>query len=395
MSYVTIDQAPDTAGFAQSARVFASRGTIASRATRTILRKEIEDFDALPSAREAAYDLGQLIRAEERSSDLLHTKDIRVEDDGSLVFGDVAHTLTRPAFAALCRRLGYGSAANYLSDVPVDLRAYNLRRLLSDFAGNLRVCTRNDTEDARQVYAVVSDNYAAVDATYVLDMIAASAPTDAKADWRYASYSTRLEFKELHRQEINPDDYTYTRDVFQIGKSWSVEDTGSAAVRAALLTFRRVCANMILVRSSDEFTVRTVHKGDVLKMQNKLSTSADMLGSSAQKFLSAWRTVRGVDVLPAPTMDYAIKVYQHLIDQKLLPTLKADAPTALAGMALAWSAEHGSSAADIINGVTRYARDLAVDGARPFDVEAYESAAGVLTTLPYRTWTRIAEQVKH
>jgi hypothetical protein len=64
-------------------------------------------------------------------------------------------------------------------------------------------------------------------------------------------------------------------------------------------------------------------------------------------------------------------------------------------MALAWSAEHGSSAADIINGVTRYARDLAVDGARPFDVEAYESAAGVLTTLPYRTWTRIAEQVKH
>lgn len=390
MSDIVLDQGASADGFASQGAIVSSRGTVDTRAQQ-ILRKEIDNFESLPGARAAAYDLGQRITKEERKSIVVKAADVHIDDDCVLTIGDEQHLLTRSSLPALCRQLGHTNGAAYLAAVPPDLRAHNLRALLKKADGPLQLRTRNDTRnDTRQIYAFLSKDYPAYDATAVLQHIAATAQTDAKAEWRYQFETTRVEFKELQRQEINPDNYVYNKDVFQIGKVWSLLDTGSAAIRAALLTFRRVCANMILVRSSDEFVVRAIHRGDIAKMVLRVGDASDRMGHAAAEFTRAWNTVRAIDALPAPTMDYAVKLYERLIDRKMLPTTKADIPLAVAGMAMAWSAEPGVQAADVINGVTRYARDLAIGGASPFMAEEYEAAAGALTVLPYREWERLA-----
>lgn len=390
MSHIILDQGAGENGFASDGGIVSSRGDVDTRA-KTILRREIDNFEALPSARAAAYELSQRIIGEERKSVLIKARDIKVSDDCVLSYGDEQHKLTRGALPALCRSLGHASGASYLAGVSPELRAYNLRALLNADK-QLQLRTRNDFEPdgGRQVYAIVGPDYPQTDAAAVLQHIASTAPTDAKADWRYQFATTRVEFRELQRQEINPDDYVYNKDVFQIGKLWSILDNGAAAIRAALLTFRRACANMILVRATDEYVVRTIHRGNDARMSARLRDTSEHMGHAAAQFTQAWNCVRKVDALPAPTMDYAVKMYEQLIAQRLLPTSKADAPLAVAGMAMAWSEEPGVRAADIINGVTRYARDLAVRGDAPFLVEDYEAAAGVLTTMPYRDWQRIA-----
>jgi hypothetical protein len=390
MSDIILDQSGAANGFASDGAIVSSRGQADGRA-KVILRREISDFEALPGARAAAYDLSQRIAREERKSVLLKTRDIKVSDDCVLTFGDEQHVLTRGALPGLCRMLGHTNGGAYLASVSPELRAHNLRTLLAQSDKAIQLRTRNNFEPdgGRQVYALVSADYPQTDAAAVLQHIASTAPTDAKADWRYQFATTRVEFRELQRQEINPDDYVYNKDVFQIGKLWSILDNGAAAIRAALLTFRRACTNMIIVRASDEYMVRTIHRGDDVRMGARLRDTSDRMGHAAAQFTQAWNGVRKVDALPAPTMDYAVKMYELLIQRGLLPTAKADAPLAVAGMAMAWSEEPGVRAADIINGVTRYARDMSVHGNAPFMVEDYEAAAGALTVMPYRDWQRL------
>lgn len=390
MSEIILDQGGAANGFASDGGIVSSRGDVDGRA-KVILRREISDFEALPSARAAAYDLSQRIVGEERKSVLLKARDIKISDDCVITLGDEQHKLTRGALPGLCRALGHANGGAYLASVSPELRAHNLRTLLSTRDKALQLRTRNSFEpdNGRQIYALVGPDYPQTDAAAVLQHIASTAPTDAKADWRYQFATTRVEFRELQRQELNPDDYVYNKDVFQIGKLWSIIDNGAAAIRAALLTFRRACANMISIRSSEEYVVRTIHRGDDARMGARLRDTSDHMGHAAAQFVQAWNCVRKVDALPAPTMDYAVKMYEQLIQRGLLPTSKADAPLAVAGMAMAWSEEPGVFAADIINGVTRYARDMSVRGNAPFQVEEYEAAAGALTIMPYREWQRL------
>ncbi|MGA1354109.1 MAG: hypothetical protein ACO32I_04945 [Candidatus Limnocylindrus sp.] len=377
-------------GFASEGPTVSSRGTYNAK-TESVLRREISDFEALPSARAAAFTLVEMLQKEQRQTLVCKPKDIKIGDDAAITLADEQIMFSKQAFQGLCRQLGWSGAAGYLSAVSPELRAYNLRALLRGSSLDaLQIRVRVAPSGERSVYAVVGQDYPAADGITVLQHIASHAPTDAKADWRYSYANTRIEFKELLRQEINPKNYVFNKDVFQIGRAWNIVDTGAAAIRAALLTFRRQCANMILVQSNEDFIMRAVHRGDLDAMQRKLVNVTSSLGDASAKFISAWDSARDIRVLPDATMDYAVKMYERLAADKYLPVTKADAPLVVAGLAMAWSDEHGVSVADIVNGITRYARDLSVKGSRPFVVEEFESAAGDLLTLPARQWTRMA-----
>jgi hypothetical protein len=383
------DTADDTShGFSTPHATLASQGEAVSKGT-LIRRRITEHVQSLPTARDAAFDLARIIDAENREARVLRNNEITLSDDGTWCAGGDKLRISRDAFTSLMAKVGGAGAASYLSGVDPDLRAYNVRALLAKNPNDLRKYAVRDGRDGqREIYAIMGENYPLVGAKETLDQIARRAPTDSRAEWRYDPNSTRVEFKELMRSEVTPTLKQWD-DVFQIGRAWSLKDNGAAAIKVALLTFRMACSNMLIWREDNSYAVRVLHRGAASSVAERLLDGFNEVGDLLRSFTYRWAGVRDIRALESPTMDHAIRTFEHLIDTKRLPVSKKHAPVAVAGLSVAWTAEPGDSAADVINSVTRYARDLVTSPTEHFAADELEAAAGGLMQLTPSQWDAI------
>lgn len=389
MTTLTLKAPPTIRGFAAAHPLMVSRdGTEISDTQKSILRSQIESFDALTDARDAAAHLATIIEAEERDTVILKPTDIHVGDDCAVRIAEEDYGISDVGFTMLARAIGPSGAASYLRAVPVELRAHNIKALLAHRTEPLKLRTRNGADPgSREIYSIVSDSYPSVYASDILRRVATRAATDAKALWTYDPNTTRVSFKELMRQEINPDTYTHSSDdVFQVGREWSLRDDGSTSVRMALLTFRQLCANMLML-ATDSFMKRVRHRGDVTSMLTRVDGLFDQTSEFTRIFSESWNAARHTRWATdeEPRLDTAIDAYGYLLAHKHLPASK-DKDLLAADLGVAWMAEPGNTVADLVNGVTRYARTQPATNTQKFRAQELETAAGTLLSVPTKTW---------
>lgn len=384
-----LDAPPTLKGFAAKHSIVTSAdATEINDSQKAILRTQIEDFDALTDAREAAAHLAEIIEAEERAEININPADVKVHDDCTIEIAETSHGLSDVGFSMFARAIGPSGSASYLRNVDVDLRAHNMRALLAKRDAPLKLRTRKAVGDGREIFSIVTHTYPTVYASDVLRKVATRAAVDAKGLWTYDPNSTRVSFKEMMRQEINPHSYRHSADdIFQVGREWSLRDDGASSVRMALLTFRQACANMLMLSQSDAFIKRVRHRGDRSSMMTRVDNLFSQTAEFTRLFSQSWSAARSTKWCAdeQPSLDVAVSAYGLLLNQKHLPPSK-DADMLAADLGVAWLAEPGNTVADLVNGATRYARTLSVTNSDCFRSQELEAAAGNLLALPAKTW---------
>lgn len=371
-------------GFAAQHSLRVSGSTELTKGERSILRKQITDFDALPSARQSAADLASIIEQEERSEIKISTKDITLHDDMTFTFGETNHGISGCGFKTLARAIGPQGATSYLAGVTPELRAHNLRELLKN-PRPLKVRTRNAANAGREIFAITDAHYPDVYANAVLRRIAAKAPTDARAEWTYDANTTRVSFKELMRAEINLDSFKHSsEDVFQIGRAWGIRDDGASSVSMNLLTFRQLCANMTIL-AADTYLKRVRHRGEGEAILGRIDNLFSQTSGFTKLFSEKWAGARATKWNANPTLDAAITAYGMLIAKRIVRPI-GDRDLFAAHLATNWLEEPGDSVADLVNGITRYARSMSITNSHSFGSSELEQSAGKLLTLPASTW---------
>jgi hypothetical protein len=375
---------PTIKGFAASHNLIMSGSTELSSSEQSILRKEIKDFDELPSARQSAADLAQIIENEERREISIESKDIELKDDMSFHFGETEHHINQLGFKSLARAVGPQGATSYLTGVDPALRAYNMRALLSENK-TLKLRTRNGAQGEREIYAITEERYPDVYANSILRLIATNAETDAKAEFVYDPSTTTVSFKELMRSEIELETYRHDRnDVFQIGREWSMRDDGATSVKMNLLTFRMLCANMLILKA-DTYLKHVRHRGENDKVLGRVQSLFSETDGFSKMFSQKWGAARITKWNEEPTHDAAVAAYGYLITKKFL-TYVGDKDRFANTLATKWAEEPGGDVADLINGVTRLARNSTITNSNTFGASELEKSAGRLLTLPAHVW---------
>jgi hypothetical protein len=240
-------------------------------------------------------------------------------------------------------------------------------------------------DGGREIFAITDANYPDVYANSVLRRIASNADPDAKSEWTYDANTTRVNFKELMRQEISPSDYKHSADdVFQIGRSWSMRDDGSTSVKMNLLTFRQLCANMLIL-AADSYLKHVRHRGEDHKILGRIDKLFDQTAGFSEMFSRKWGASRLIKWNENPTLDAAIAAYGLLINKRHIP-VTGDRDLFAATLGTKWLEEPGDTVADLVNGVTRYARNASISNSSRFGASELEKSAGKLLMLPAKTW---------
>lgn len=373
-------------GFAASQSMIGSGNYTLNANTQALLRKEIENFNALPDAAELASSLAERIENEERASTTINIKDIKVDDEMSIQFGEIDHAVTQDAYKALLRGIAPKGAYSYLTGVDVELRAHNTRALLQQDK-RVKVRTKNGEDGERVIFGVVPESYPDVYANDVLRTISRRTSVDAKGTYVYDPNTTQLSFRELLRKEINPSDYKWgVDDTFQVGRGWSLRDDGSTSIAMNLLMFRQLCSNMQML-SADSYLKRVRHRGEESSVIGRVGELFQKTGGFVEHFSKSWSNSRSTKWSHEPDLDKAIAAYGYLINGKKISAL-GDKDVFAMSLATAWLEEPGDTVADLVNGITRYARNGSVSNSSKFALDKLELQASDVMTLPASTWER-------
>lgn len=377
---------PTLKGFAASHSLVSSGNTALNATETALLRRQINDFEALPLAATSAAELADRIESEERQSEVLKYKDISVSDDMAVTFGEVKYDVGQGAFKHLVRAIAPQGAYSYLSGVDSELRAHNLRALLqSDEKVKLR--TRNAAGTGREIFAVTSEKYPDIYANNVLRSVSRNTPEDARAIYTYDPTTTQLSFKELLMKQVNPSLYKHsTEDVFQIGRQWGVRDDGSTSVTMNLLLFRQLCANMAML-ASDGYVKRVRHRGEGGAVIKRIDTMFAQTGGLVEVFSQKWASARATQWHKTPSVDSAMTAYGMLINARKLTAI-GDKDLFAAQLAAGWGEEPGGTVADLVNGVTRTTRTGTMSNSSKFGLDKLETEATALMSLPAKTWEK-------
>lgn len=384
---VSLTAPPTIRGFAANQSITSSGNYTLNPSQQSILRKEIEDFNSLPDAAELASTLADRIEAEERSSSTINVRDIKVDDEMRIQFGDVDHAVTTDAYKALLRGIAPRGAYSYLTGVDVDLRAYNTRALLQKDS-RVKVRTKNGENGERVIFGVVPETYPDVYANDILRTISRQTADNAKGSYVYDPNTTQLSFRELLRREINPSSYAWSADdTFQVGRGWSLRDDGSTSIAMNLLMFRQLCANMQLL-SADRYLKRVRHRGQEESVITRVGELFKQTGGFVEHFSTQWGAARSTRWNENVSLEKAIAAYGYLVNAKKLSAI-GDKELFALSLATAWLEEPGETVADLVNGVTRYARTGVISNSSRFALDKLELQASDLMSLPSSTWERM------
>ena len=376
------------------------------------LRTAYRTWEEMPMVEDGAEQVRDAIRAERRFDLSVNVRDLTVDGMGRFVLPNVGPVDLEPrAYAALLARVQgdvpaavyakaagqldvdvtipngqmFVGAARYLLSLPPEERAEHVARGLLRADPGVAVLRMRHVDNKPQVFAVVSEHYAAFDGDEVLDAIAKTfGGKGYRGEVGYDSGSTALTVDaKYHASRIV--DFS-AGDITSIGPRFRSNDAGGGSINGAAGATWNGCLNYIVIEDGVGATFRVVHKGNVGAVVSSLSAHMKAMQPVFEVFGKRWGLLRskpiraermfgkpvrtGRDVLAALVSD-------GKLDIGLTPQARTDA------LHQAWEAEGplhqgDDSYARVIAAITRMAHERLLDDCSR---DAAERRAGALVPV--------------
>lgn len=412
------DAGARAAGFSPAQPLY-SRGTMVVDIGVQNARAARAEFDSMPRVEECVNDFLRDFRAEQRREQVVTRHDLAMDKVGRLVLPGGERCLVHErAFGPLCNRLGMGGG-QYLASCWPELRAINVNRWSAAFRAEhdeavqmWRENTRADRGDMpepkrlvlrtrdvgaqhREVFAAVSEGYAAFDADKVAQALALAMPRDARLRVEYDGFRARYDV--LFHSTVQPEDFV-AGEFFRAGITIRTDDTGGGSLRGSSFVEQNLCLNLIIIDKAAQPLFSLRHLGSVERLADQFRAGLRAAQDSLSHFLAAWGFARRddlvadaaeeiaaaqVDTSRMSLADYMEGFARGAIERELVPLRSRHGETerTLRRMYLDDTSSDGPSAgrvtrAGLVNALTRYAHRVEAD---PFRAEEIErSAAGLL-----------------
>jgi hypothetical protein len=395
-----------TAGFAPKAPVYSIGTRVNSIGVENARQSQL-DHASKPLARDAAIQLRDVIRAEDRRDlEPLTLGQIKLSTKGAIVadakqddqgrwFGGRYLGVDEDAFRRLVTRaVPADGAPTYLSSCPSELRAKNFNFWSGlDDGQKTHVLRTRLSGGHRVVFAAVSERYTPFDGDKIAKALAMSFPEDARGSLDYDGQRYRVE--GLWHSDVAPEEYV-AGEIFKAGVIVRGSDDGSGSIRVQSVIWRNLCRNLIILDRSIGVDVRIRHTGSVPQLAATFQDAFAKALTSVESFRSAWGAAmheRGDalvaksagttshDITGLPASKVLAGLFNGILERELVKVpgrTKDLVPKLLTMHARDEAADaYGVSRASIVNAFTRYAHEIETDA---FVADTIREGAGSLLT---------------
>ena len=343
-------------------------------------RTSRQAWEDMPLTVDGLAEVQRAVRSEDRQDFTVRVRDLRMQDDGILQFGEGPLHLEEQGLRALVTRNSevLPRAGELVATLAADLRAEVLNRQLAQVSNDkrLKLRTRVARGGQRQVYAVVSERYAAFDADEVAGTLAgALVGSGMRGEVVYDSRTTSFRADGiLHADEVVD---LAAGDVFKLGVQFRSNDAAGGSIVGRAIAWRNLCLNLIIIGTGETELLRRRHIGDVADVLSDAQTAATQAGTLFADFAAEWsvlRRTKATDVFDVETMEDAVA--ELALMGGLDVGVRRDA---LVEMLLSgWRTEPGETLADLVNSVSAAHLLQEVDD---WQRQRFEAAAGALVPV--------------
>ena len=255
-------------------------------------------------------------------------------------------------------------AASYLAELPAHMRARDVNYWFAKSDRTIKLRTRKTSDGDRAIYAVVSPQYACIDADLIAKIVARVVPHDARGMVAYdgiARASTRSGIRTSRRRSSSAGEF------FKAGITIESDDSGGGSLRAKAKVWQNLCLNLINIDEATKPLLKAIHKGDPnaigLALARAFKQGADSLASfrKAWNYASEQNPIEQIQAtglpFPGAVRDGMRAIFAGIVEHS---GVVAGKPSEIADKLLAqWDADASAAAgptrAAVANALTRYA----------------------------------------
>ena len=341
-----------------------------------------QNWEAMPSARQAARALVDVIHAEERQDFTVNPRALRAQDGNIFLPTGEDLPITRTGLRQLATAVGGAGtyAGSYLTNVDTDTRDYCLNKHFREPArkDEVKIRTAQNAEGNRYIYAVVGPKFPNFDADRVLETVQDAVPEEARAEVLYSGDGGVMQLDALYHSNISPDQAA-AGEIFKVGFRVRSADNGTNSYKVSLLAYRNLCLNFIIIGSSVVDIGTLTHRGEAERILREIQCMISTAVEKTAEFSHRWNEARQEQVL-VETDEHLKSVYLKLIETGKLKIKgnKGDVADALVRAFHTESKLKEASKADVINAITRYAHTTAWSPSSWTETSSLEEQAGQL-----------------
>lgn len=413
------------AGFSVKRPLFA-RGTLLMVVGVENARNARVEFGVMPSTPEACADVVNAVKAEERRDMPVVIGALRMTSRGNLAVGDQRLTLTEDALGGVANRAGLPAAGRYLRGCWPELRAINVNHwckalqdqetaALQEFGAQVEqlrrdgkhkaaaeakpptpakmvLRTRNAPRGGREVFAAVSESYAAFDCDKVAQAIALAMPEGSKARVHYDG--TKMRADVLFMSTAAPEDWA-AGEFFRAGVRIITDDTGGGGVVVSSFIEQNLCLNLLIIDKAAKPVANLRHLGSVERLAKDFKQALVKAQDNLGHFLKQWGYARKDDLIEQAVQDDASLqglsrlpvslqiegLFRGTLERELVQ-VRGRVEDNVQALVRSWNDDTSSDGpragtltrAGLVNAFTRYAHE----SADPFEGAAIEQQAAAL-----------------
>jgi hypothetical protein len=341
-----------------------------------------QNWEAMPTARQAAKALVEVIHNEQREDFTINPRSLQA-DSGLIRLPDgQALPITRTALRQLATAVGGAGtyAGSYLTHVEQDVRDYCLNKHFDAPArkDDVKVRTARNSDGNRYIYAVVGPKFPNFDADRVLETVQDSVPAEARAEVLYSGDGGVMQLDALYHSDISPEDAA-AGEIFKVGFRVRSADNGTNSYKVSLLAYRNLCLNFIIIGSSVVDIGTLTHRGQSERIRKEIQNMISTAVEKTAEFSHRWGQARQDQVL-VETDDHLKSIYLKLLETGKLKVKgnKSDVADALVRAFRVETELKDATRADVINAITRYAHTSAWSPSSWTETSSLEEQAGEL-----------------
>lgn len=257
------------------------------------------------------------------------------------------------------------------------LCASNLREWLPDSKATVMMRTLHQPaegkrEARRAAFACLSKRYVETDMHVLADCLARALPADTTAEWRYNGDGGRWAVDATLSRPWEISVGPSTREPHQAVVTLSGHDNGAGSVRVGFKAVRLACTNGLRV-SLGSMCRSVRHLGDAEKIVEQLVDAFGMVDEAMELHAARWANAYGsvfkglVQQDDGSYLDEEIsgrEALRRLMALSILPTGGRQRKTVYPMYLEAFESEPGDSAVHVINAVTRFAHEGALQATK-------------------------------